>query len=99
MVNKGLPERRTLSTSAPVILLTIRTGAVSPVSSGSSARVLSSHFPTAVYGLTSQALMSPTVGGGECEAPAQGQAGRSKVHIEVERRQKLPVAWATTMNI
>lgn len=36
VVNKGLPERRALSTSAPVVLLTMRTGAVSTVSSDSS---------------------------------------------------------------
>lgn len=32
LFNKGLPERCTLSTSAPVILLTTHAGTVSPVS-------------------------------------------------------------------
>jgi hypothetical protein len=38
LFDKGLPGRCTLSTSAPVILLTIQAGAVSPVASDLEAR-------------------------------------------------------------
>lgn len=82
VVNKGLPERRTLSTSAPVILLTMRTGAVSPVSSGASK---SSHFfsPTVVYGRAWRAEMSPIVAGAELghiklDARLRHKAGRKR---------------------
>lgn len=53
VVNKGLPERRALSPSAPVVLLTMRTGAVSPVSSDSSMRGVNpvlTFLSTVVYG-------------------------------------------------
>lgn len=67
VVNKGLPQRRALSPSAPVILLTMRTGAVSSVSSYSSigsANPVLTLLSTIVYGLASgRVLMSLIVAG------------------------------------